>query len=165
MKRLFFIRHAKSSWDFAALPDIKRPLNDRGKRDAPKMASYLHEKFPTRPDLIISSPSVRTLATCKYFTDQYAYPNDEVRIEDAIYEASVSDIVSVLKTINDDVNSVFLFGHNPSITYFANECENFLIDVIPTCGFVVVDIAIESWKDFDFPACQVLMVRYPKMIV
>ena len=64
MKTLFLIRHAKSSWEYTALPDKDRPLNDRGKRDAPKMGKRLAKRDVT-PDLILSSPARRALTTAE----------------------------------------------------------------------------------------------------
>ena len=64
MKTLFLIRHAKSSWDDTALPDKDRPLDDRGRRDAPKMGKRL-AKRDVKPDLILSSPARRALTTAE----------------------------------------------------------------------------------------------------
>ena len=72
MKTLFLIRHAKSSWDDAALPDKERPLNDRGRRDAPKMGERL-AKRDVKPDLILSSPAVRALRTAEIIAKKLDY--------------------------------------------------------------------------------------------
>ena len=72
MKTLFLIRHAKSSWDDTALADKDRPLNDRGKRDAPKMGKRLADR-DVNPDLILSSPAMRALTTAEIIAKKLDY--------------------------------------------------------------------------------------------
>src|SRR6185437_7743677 len=72
MKTLFLVRHAKSSRDPPGLPDEDRPLAGRGERDAPKMGRRL-AKRDAEPDLILSSPASRALATAKLFAAKLHY--------------------------------------------------------------------------------------------
>ena len=62
MKKLLLLRHAKSSWGAADLTDFERPLNERGRRDAPLVGEFIREQG-LRPDLVISSPAQRTRET------------------------------------------------------------------------------------------------------
>ena len=62
MKTLYIIRHAKSSWGDFSLPDFERPLNERGKKDAPEMAKRLLDK-KINIDAFVSSPAKRAKST------------------------------------------------------------------------------------------------------
>jgi len=73
MKKLCIVRHAKSSWDDPGLLDLERPLNKRGKRDAPFMGERL-KKYKVKPDLIISSPAKRAMKTAKIIASKINYP-------------------------------------------------------------------------------------------
>jgi hypothetical protein len=77
MKTLFLVRHAKSSWEYTALPDKDRPLNDRGKRDAPKMGKRL-AKRDVKPDLILSSPARRALTTAEIIAKKLNYKRRDI---------------------------------------------------------------------------------------
>src|SRR4029434_8634311 len=83
MKTLFLIRHAKSSWDDAALSDKDRPLDDRGKRDAPKMGKRL-AKRDVKPDLILSSPAVRARTTAEIIAKKLDYKRNDIVGEDLL---------------------------------------------------------------------------------
>src|SRR4051794_9695084 len=76
MKTLILVRHAKSSWDQPGVSDIDRPLNERGKSDAPQMAKRLKERN-IKIDLFISSPAKRAKKTAKYFAEEYDQKKDE----------------------------------------------------------------------------------------
>src|SRR5688500_4533393 len=115
LKTLVLVRHAKSSWKDASLPDRDRPLNRRGKRDAPEMGRRLAQLVGT-PDLIVSSPAARALATARVFAEAVDYPVDGIREEERIYEAAPTEILDVIRDIDDDVDGVPLFGHNPGLT-------------------------------------------------
>ncbi|MCG3720172.1 histidine phosphatase family protein, partial [Aliarcobacter butzleri] len=122
MKKLVLIRHAKSDWSNPFLDDFLRPLNKRGKKNAPLMAKVLKEKN-IRPDLIILSPSLRTKQTLEYFIKELNY-NDEVRFEESIYEAPYENLLKVIKDIPNIHKIVFLIGHNPGLC----DLTNFLVD-------------------------------------
>lgn len=160
MKTIYFIRHAKSSWEDFSLRDIERPLNARGKRDAPKMARYLKD-LKVQPDLIIASPAKRARKTASVFREVLGNPPME--LEDKIYEASTADIFRIVQDIGDDYSLVFLFGHNPTFTSIANQFTEELIMNVPTCGIVKVECEIDSWKNFSRDHGKLTAFYYPKM--
>ena len=84
MKTLLLIRHAKSSWDDPALPDKDRPLNDRGRRDAPKMGKRL-AKRGVKPDLILSSPALRALRTAEIIAKMLDYQRRDIVLNERLY--------------------------------------------------------------------------------
>src|SRR5437868_13677338 len=88
MKTLFLIRHAKSSWDDAALPDKDRPLSDRGRRDAPKIGKRL-TKRDVKSDLILSSPARRALTTAEIIAKKLDYKRKNIMVEDRLYSGAV----------------------------------------------------------------------------
>ncbi len=164
MKRLFLVRHAKSSWADATLADFDRPLNERGKRAAPTMGKRLRERN-IHPDLMVSSPAVRALATCQLMADKLGYDAGKIKTDRALYHASDDQILAVIKRLpnhNDRDEIIFLFGHNPGLTEFTNRLLNVNIENIPTCGVVEATVDINSWAEADWGCGKLLSFDYPK---
>jgi phosphohistidine phosphatase len=164
MKTLFIIRHAKSSWDHPGMSDFDRPLNERGKRDAPRMGKRLKEK-DIHPNLILSSPAKRAYSTSKRIAGVLGYPLENIKTDRSLYHADEDDILYAIRHVNDKHNSVVMFGHNPGLTDFVNalgrDGENF-IDNIPTCGIVAFKFDVPSWKDVGFGNGSFLFFDFPK---
>lgn len=160
MKKVLFIRHAKSSWKLIDVKDIHRPLNNRGLRDAPMMGEQL-AKRQIFPDLMISSDAVRAYTTAQIIAEKVNYPISEIEQKNEIYHATGEMILNILRDVSDDKNVVFIFGHNPTFTMVANHFSDDTIENVPTCGVIAVDFKIEHWRDlhqtngrfsfFDFP--------------
>jgi phosphohistidine phosphatase len=146
MKTLVLVRHAKSSWKNASLADRDRPLNRRGKRDAPEMGRRLADLVGT-PDLIVSSPAARTLETARIIAEVVGYQVDGIREDERIYDAGPAEILDVMRGLDDEHERVFLFGHNPGLTDLVNELSEPSIYNVPTCGVVVLRLATERWAD------------------
>src|SRR5690606_530283 len=148
MKNLYIVRHAKSSWADPNLDDFERGLNERGKRDAPRMGKRLKEK-EIHPDFMVSSPAKRAFSTAKRIGEILDYPKEKIKTNRLLYHADEETILSVVQTLNDKYNAVFIFGHNPGLTDFVNsiaETEVF-IDNVPTSGVVGYAIPVDSWSD------------------
>lgn len=161
MKTVFFIRHAKSSWKEPELADIERPLNKRGFRDAPFMAKLLAGKG-VKPDLLLSSPALRAYTTAQYFAEAFAWPEDRIQVERRIYDAYPGDILALLQELPGEVNTVILFGHNPTFTALANYYANTYISNLPTCGIVQVDMDIANWQEVSPKAGSLVAYYFPK---
>ena len=159
MKTVWFIRHAKSSWDYPELRDFYRPLNHRGQRDAPVMARFLHEKG-LHPDLLLSSPAVRALQTARYFAAAFDIP--DIREEPRIYEATPSMVLSVIQELEDTWQMVFVFGHNPAFHELANGFAGEALPNVPTCGIFRVDAEVAHWRDFSCATGRRTVFFYPK---
>jgi len=161
MKRLYLIRHAKSSWDDPDLADIDRPLNKRGEKDAPYMGTRLKEQHKANPDLILSSPAKRALRTARIIAKAIDFPEKKIEIKDSLYTSGVTAMVDVIHHLADSLDEVMLFGHNPDLTSLANYLSNQQVDNIPTCGIFCIDFDIQLWQDvkkgkgvfkfFDYP--------------
>ena len=161
MKTLYLVRHAKSSWDDPSLDDIDRPLNPRGKKDAPEMGDRL-KKLKILPDLLLTSPGKRARSTAKKIARQIGYPKKEILIDDALYHGSDDMLIDIVKNLPDSKQSVMLFGHNPGFTAFANQLCNINIYNIPTAGVVAIDFHIDSWKDAEPGKGELVFFDYPK---
>ncbi len=158
MKKIFLIRHAKSDWGHEGLPDIDRPLNERGYRDAHEMSKRLREKKQD-PDLILSSPAIRAMSTALIFARTFEYPESEIKILPSLYEAQPETIINTIAAIDEKYHKVFLFSHNPTLTETANIlCEDAKIDDIPTTG--IFSIELKEWKAVD--AAKFLSFDTPK---
>lgn len=164
VKTLFLLRHAKSSWDFPELRDVERPLNTRGKQDAPLMGQWIKEHFAP-PQLIISSHSVRTLATISKVAHELGVKGKEVRTDEKLFHASAAMIRKVMQAVSEEVESLMLVGHNPGFTDFANSlCPKHAVENIPTCGLYVVRFHSNSWKEATSGTAEFLCFQYPKKL-
>lgn len=161
MKKLYLIRHAKSSWDNPSLSDFARPLNPRGKRDAPLMANILNKK-EIRPDKIVSSPAKRALSTAEVFALELDYPLNEIQKEEKIYHGSVNDLSECINSFEKSWKTVFLFGHNPGLTYFAEYLCGEHFGNIPTTGIVALEFHVDSWQEVSRNSGRNFFYDYPK---
>ncbi|MDD5035589.1 MAG: histidine phosphatase family protein [Methylococcaceae bacterium] len=146
MKTLILIRHAKSSWDDPALADRERPLNKRGKRDAPWMGRFLLEK-ELQPELMISSPAKRALKTAKIIAEEIAYPKKRIEIREELYLRGTETLIELIAGLDDGLHRVGLFGHNPDFTDLINRLSETGIDNLPTCGVVAIEFPLDHWRD------------------
>ena len=163
MKTLYLVRHAKSSWDFPELPDDQRPLNKRGKRNAPEMGIRL-KKQEILPDLMLSSPAVRAYDTCKIIAKKIGYPKKKIQKDTDIYHAAPRELLGIIQRTDPSFNSLMLFGHNPGFTELANDLANTAIWNIPTCGVFACVFGVDTWRDIRFGSGQMLFYDYPKRI-
>lgn len=146
MKRLTLVRHGKSSWKDPELADFDRPLNKRGKEDAPEMGRRIAERRE-HPDLIITSPAKRAVSTVKRIAREIGFPESGVVKDDRLYAAEAQEILVVVREIDDLHGNVVLCGHNPGITDFCNLVSGLSIEAIPTCGVVSIEFPADSWRD------------------
>lgn len=161
MKTLLIMRHAKSSWDEIGLRDSERPLNKRGKRDAPAMGALLRERN-FRLDRIVSSPAVRALCTAEAVAEQMQYSSEAIVQENRLYEASAIQLLMVVYSWDDAWNTVLMVGHNPGLTQFVNQLTGMGVDNVPTAGIVTIKYAVEQWRDIGNVKGQIHSFEYPK---
>jgi len=145
MKTLYIVRHAKSSWDHAGLADHERPLLEKGEKRTKLICDYLLEK-DIKVDLILSSHAVRAFETAKIIANALNYPEDNIQISEDIYHSNIDILLSHLFETSDDINSVMMFGHNPTFTYFANYFLKDKLDWLPTSGVVCVEFKTDQWE-------------------
>jgi phosphohistidine phosphatase len=112
MKTVVICRHAKSDWS-QDLADFDRPLNSRGEVDAPMMGKVLAQSG-FMPDLILTSPANRAKTTAHYVAKALRY-SQPIREEQGIYHQGATFILDLLSNLPDSVQSVMVFGHNPTL--------------------------------------------------
>ncbi len=161
LRNICFVRHAKSSWDHPELADIERPLNKRGLRDAPFMAKKMSELHVV-PDLIVTSPAVRAMSTARFFADQFRLPDADFMVVEELYGAGPYEIIDVVHRMPDEKFSIFLFGHNPTLTMLTNMFAGVHIDNVPTCGISQAKTMVNTWEKFSPETSAFVSFYYPK---
>ncbi len=144
MRTLFLLRHAKSSWDDASLADFDRPLNPRGKEDAPRMGKFMRKRG-LAPDVILSSPAKRAKKTAKHLRKAGEFAA-EILLDDHIYEASPRELLRVAAGIDNAFSSAMIVGHNPGMETFLRDLTQ-QVETMPTAALAVIDLDIENWAD------------------
>jgi phosphohistidine phosphatase len=163
MKTLYLMRHAKSSWSFDELTDQERPLNDRGRTDAPHMGQAL-AKRQLALDLLVSSPAVRALSTAVLVAREIGYPHDSIKVEPAIYQADLDTLLSVIRDLPDAADSALLTGHNPTISDVANYLlpHNSLTHEMPTAAVLCIRFLTDHWAEAGPANAEFYFYDYPK---
>lgn len=163
MKRLFIVRHAKSSWDFPELNDHDRPLNKRGKKNAPEMGQRL-AKRKIRPESMITSPARRAADTANLIANEVSFSLKNIQKEPLFYLASISEMISVLHHVPNNIDTLMVFGHNPGLTDLANVLSGADIYNIPTSGIAEIEFDISSWNEIERKSGKLISFDYPKKI-
>jgi phosphohistidine phosphatase len=161
MKRVILVRHAKSSWDDASLPDFERPLNERGKHDAPIMAKRLLDK-KVEIDAFITSTARRARKTAVLFAKEYGQHKDDLIMVDALYHAGSEEFYNAIEQAPARARTIAIFSHNPGITEFANSLTNTRVDDMPTCAVFAVRCPIKEWSEFRNAEKEFWFFDYPK---
>jgi phosphohistidine phosphatase len=159
MKKIILLRHSKSSWKDSSISDYNRPLNNRGKKDAPFIAKIFNNKN-IQLDLIISSGAKRASDTAKLFAESINYKN-EIVFKDDLYLPSSDDILQIIKKMNESFTTILVVCHNPGITDFSNYLCNNFIENIPTSGMVGLNFKMK-WKELVEKSCMLEFFEYPK---
>ncbi|MBC34507.1 MAG: hypothetical protein CL663_00475 [Bacteroidetes bacterium] len=163
MKTLYIVRHAKSAWDDPSLSDHDRPLMNKGVRKTGKISDFLIDQ-DVKVDQMISSSAVRAYETARLIADALEYPLDNIKKESDLYHADVDQILSVVFGVNDDVNSLMIFGHNPTFTSFANQFLEHKVDWMPTSAIVSVSFETDKWEEIVMAKRRTNFVIFPKML-
>ncbi|MBC6606128.1 histidine phosphatase family protein [Hymenobacter sp. BT188] len=161
MKTLYLMRHAKSSWNFDDLSDRERPLNGRGRTDAPAMGEAL-AKRDIQLDLLVSSPAVRALSTAALVASVLKYPHDQIQVVEKIYQADVNDLMRVVHELPNEATSVLLVGHNNTITDFANLLSPSQIPEMTTAAIVCLRFATDHWAHVDRTNAEYYFYDHPR---
>ncbi len=160
MKKIIIVRHAKSSWTDFSLSDFNRPLDKRGFKDAPIMASRI-KKSMNLPVIMYSSTALRAQTTANFFSVEFNVPVHDVK---DLYHGQPEDYLSVIKSVDEHFNCVALFGHNPGITIIANLIKMGSSDNIPTCGVIVAEFNGSLWAQVEWESMRLVELMFPKDI-
>lgn len=161
MKKIYFIRHAKSSWKDETIDDFERPLNSRGKRDVAFMGKRL-KMFEVKPDIIYTSPAVRAQKTAKELVKEMDYDKKKIKTIDTLFESSYEHYMELIHATDDQYASIFIIAHNPTITEVGERLSGAILSNIPTCAIVCISFEVESFKDISEESGHILFFDYPK---
>jgi phosphohistidine phosphatase len=159
MKRLYIIRHAKSSWSDMGLDDFDRGLNKRGRLNAPMMAKRLKDK-DVMPDIILSSSAKRAKKTAKILADGIGF-SKKIKFENALYDVLPSKLHSRIKKIKNKHNVAFLIGHNPELNMIAEDYIGFNKNIV-TCGILEIEFDCDRWSEIGRDNAKFISYDYPK---
>jgi phosphohistidine phosphatase len=147
MKEITFVRHAKSSWKYD-LPDDLRPLKSRGITDASLVAEEFF-KFKFQPQKIFSSPATRARKTCEIFAGKSLFDFNNIEIVGDLYDFGGSSVIKFIKSLDDNLERIMIFGHNHAFTSIANSFGTEYIDNVPTSGLFKLDFNINRWSELN----------------
>ena len=164
MKTIYLVRHATAAKGKPKSPDMKRVLSKKGRKEAVKMAKKL-KKNGMLPDLLISSPAKRALQTARVFAKAVKYPKNKILLNKTLYEANNASsneaLLQEFRSLDDQFQSVMVFGHDPLLTEFARYLRKDFTEALPGCAVVRFDFNNISWtkitagrgvlKFFDYP--------------
>ncbi|MGD0712317.1 MAG: histidine phosphatase family protein [Bacteroidales bacterium] len=163
MKTLYIVRHAKSSWDFPDLPDIDRPVIEKGIYNTKKIAAELKSKNVV-VDHIISSHAKRARETAKIIATGINFPIEKIEVSKNIYQKSDDDILDVISGADDNFISLMVIGHNPMLTQCANRFLDKQIELLPTSGVIAIDFETNSWLEISKAKHKTNFMLFPKQI-
>jgi phosphohistidine phosphatase len=165
MKRLYLLRHAKSSWKDTSRPDRDRPLAARGRRAAKAIASHLHEQR-IEPELVLCSAARRARETLDRIEAALGTP--AIRVEGDLYAASADALLERLRSVPDKVGSVMLIGHNPALQELAltlarrSDSVRELEAKYPTAALATLIVLVESWEELDRETAELVALVRPR---
>jgi phosphohistidine phosphatase len=163
MKTIILVRHAKSSWKNGSLDDFDRPLNKRGKMNAPFMGEKLQERR-IMPDLILSSPAKRARKTAVAVAKAIGYPKKKIIFDEKIYHAGAWYLFEMVINLDDDYETIMLFGHNPGFNDFAGMLlkKNPVYNIVTT-GVYCIKFNVDQWKNVREGQGEAVFYDYPKL--
>lgn len=170
MKRIFLLRHLKSSWDYPELDDFDRPLNERGERAGPLIARHI-ATHAIRPDVVLCSSSRRTRQTLDHVVE--ALDGVPVCYEQRLYEATAASLLKRLRELPAHIESVLMVGHNPGLHKLATGLTEKevpdavpgladLRDKYPTGTLVTLTAPVEDWTELQSGLCRLRAFVRPR---
>lgn len=143
-----------------SLSDWERPLNKRGKRDAPVMGKRL-AAAGIQVDVIMSSTAARAITTADLIAKELNFTH-EIDQRDELYHAGENELLAAIRSVNEIFNIVMLVAHNPGMTDLVNRLSRHPIDNVPTGGIAMLKYDINSWTDIGKLAPVEFRFDYPK---
>lgn len=159
MKKLLLVRHAKAVHD-DSYGDFERPLKHSGMRDATIMAERI-ESAGAVPQMLITSPSLRTLATADILSEHLSLrkPSEDNRI----YDASQQSLLYVINEFSDNQNFIGLVGHNPGIAQLVHYFTGEIREVSPGAA-ILIRFDLDSWRELTYDSGKLVWFSSPKEV-
>ena len=162
--RLILVRHAKSSWDTAALRDHDRPLKRRGQRDCRLVGAFLRDEL-LLPGEVVLSTALRCIETWDGIREA-AELDVDARRDGNLYHAGAAGMLDILRAAAGDV--VLMIGHNPGIAGLASglvaDPGTVHADFrrYPTSATTVLDFDVDSWRQVNAGTGALVTFRIPR---
>jgi phosphohistidine phosphatase len=145
MKKLIFVRHGRAEEPTSTLPDFERSLTPKGKNISLQMAVSLKER-EKNPGVYISSPAFRALETALIFAREFELDPEKIIIKSNLYfKINLNSFAKILEEIGDEVDTIIMFGHNPSFTVIPDRLSRDGCDFMPKSGVVCLSFKTNSW--------------------
>ena len=162
MKTLLIMRHAKSDYPPDVRDDSDRPLNERGRKDLPRIAQLLEDYGP-RPDALLASPALRARQTAEGLATPLNLPADALQFDDALYLAPPSALVQVAANFPQSAQTGLLIAHNPGLEEWIGQLSGAHI-LLPTAGLAAIELSTCSWTEIDRAPSRLLYYVIPRLI-
>jgi phosphohistidine phosphatase len=165
MKKIIFIRHAKAEDSSSQITDFERSLTIKGKIISKMMARKLGEKENSH-GIIISSPAFRALETAIIFANELSIDPEKILIKSSLYfKMNFHSLIASLSDVNEDQDTVMLFGHNPSFSDIANNLCKEGCEILPKCGIIGISFKISTWSEVKHNAGNMDYLLKPQKII
>lgn len=145
MKRLYVVRHGKSTWDYQ-VRDHDRVLKERGVQDAHLIANTLQAHNLT-PEIVWTSSAARALQTATILTEKFDYELSTLKIKRSLYTFDYKELEEVLGSCSNDISELMIVSHNHGLTDFVNELGSKRFENVPTTGVVIIDFDTDDWSN------------------
>lgn len=159
-KQVILVRHGNAKSATYGIPDFDRTLDALGISEAQEMAFRLKNRHLI-PKLLVSSPAIRAISTARIFAGIWNKEPEDILIKDYMYESSTSALLRVVNGLEDHVDTVALFGHNPEISAFAGYLTSDDTYSMATCAVVIIDFDVEQWNLLSKGLGTMLLFDYP----
>ena len=147
MKRIIFIRHAKAEEPTSEITDFERSLTMKGKIISKQMANLLMDKGAI-PGVILTSPAFRAAETAIIFAEEYGIRTDSIILNDNIYyRMNFTNLPVLLSLVSEEVDTIAIVGHNPSLTEVADNLSREGCDFLPKCGIASIKFNVSTWSE------------------
>ena len=169
---LFIMRHAKSDWNNELISDFDRPLNERGMKDAPRMARWLSERLTENNkalDFLISSPALRAKQTTTEITSHLNLPESAICYDKRMYLASVETLLDIVRETDNKHKSIMLVGHNPGLENLALNLSKEQIPIDPdgslmtTANIIHLQVK-QSWDGLALNEAEFVQLMRPRQL-
>jgi len=160
MKTIYFIRHAKSGWSIPDTSDFERTVSKKGEKDINTMGSYLALRG-IKPDLILSSCALRAQQTTDLLAEKIAFQGKKYYLQE-LYLTSVEVIQEIISIQDDEINTMFIVGHNPQLHELANSLMDEHISKFPSLGIIAIDFDTETWSTIAEVKGEIDFFIFPK---
>lgn len=147
MKKIIFIRHGRAEDPTFEFSDFERSLTSKGKAISRIMAQKLKDQEP-EPGVMITSPAFRALETAYIFGKEFKIDPEKILISSKLYyKMSYLFLQEILSGINENIDIITLFGHNPSFSEIANSLSKTGCEFLPKTGIAGISFNVNSWSE------------------